>query len=132
MQGDKDIFQQFNEEQGAWDEAPAPELWDALEARLDENPEGHPGSPTRPFVVVSVIVLALLAGAFFPWQPGEKPAEDAQTAENALHELRDVRRRLCSPKRRRIHSRNRSLLTTMNRQTSPSAQMKSSWRSPMR
>ena len=61
MNGKKDIFRQFQDQQSAWDEAPPASAWERLEARLDAEPPNHPGRPWKPFILPGIGVLLLLA-----------------------------------------------------------------------
>ena len=67
MDHDKDIFQQFQDEQSAWDETPPASAWERLEARLDAEPPAHAGRPWKPFVlpVIGLLLLCTLGWYFF-------------------------------------------------------------------
>lgn len=65
MDGKKDIFQQFQDRQSAWDETPPASAWERLEARLDAEPPNHPGRPWRPFILPGLGMLFLFV--FLGW-----------------------------------------------------------------
>lgn len=96
MDPNKDIWQQFSEQQDAWDEAPPASAWDKLEARLEAAPPDQPGRPWKPFalpgtgiLLVVLMGLGLLRTGIAPREetkpdfPTEKSEQIASTGEVA-------------------------------------------------
>ncbi len=94
MDSNKDIFQQFQDRQSAWDETPPASAWERLEARLDAEPPSHPGRPWKPFVLPGIGMVLLFI--FLGWgllQGSDKSALSSQEENASFGPLVEQRQR---------------------------------------